>query len=60
MEALYYAKTGDTTYKEEAYRTFNFVSYFQGLPGGAHAPFFNQCSTRSVFTLTTAGLERGL
>lgn len=42
VEAFYYAKTGDTSYKEEAYRTFNFVSYFQGLPGGAHAPFFNQ------------------
>jgi hypothetical protein len=42
VEALYYAKTGDATYKEEAYRTFNFVSYFQGLPGGAHAPFLDQ------------------
>lgn len=42
VEALYYAKTGDTSYKEEAYRTFNFVSYFQGLPGKAHAPFFDQ------------------
>ena len=42
VEALYYAKTGDTGYQEEAYRTFNFVSYFQGLPGRAHAPFFNQ------------------
>jgi hypothetical protein len=42
VEALFYAKTGDIGYKEEAYRTFNFVSYFQGLPGGAHAPFLNQ------------------
>jgi hypothetical protein len=42
VEAFYYAKTGDTKYKEEAYRTFNFVSYFQGLPGRAHAPFLNQ------------------
>ena len=42
VEAFYFARTGDQTYREEAYRTFNFVSYFQGLPGGAHAPFFNQ------------------
>jgi hypothetical protein len=42
VEALYYAKTGDQSYREEAYRTFNFVSYFQGLPGAAHAPFFKQ------------------
>jgi len=41
-EALYYAKTGDLSYKEEAYRTYNWVSYFQGLPGAAHAPFSNQ------------------
>jgi len=42
VEAFYYAKTGDAAYKKEAYRTFNFVSYFQGLPGGAHAPFVKQ------------------
>jgi hypothetical protein len=42
VEAFYYARTGDATYKEQAYRTYNFVSYFQGLPGGAHAPFVNQ------------------
>ena len=42
VEAFYYAKTGDLTYKEEAYRTFNFVTYFQGLSGKAHAPFYNQ------------------
>jgi hypothetical protein len=42
VEALYYAKTGDAHYKNEAYRTFNFVSYFQGLPALAHAPFYNQ------------------
>ena len=42
VEALYYAKTGDLSYKLEAYRTYNFVSYFQGLPGAAHAPFVNQ------------------
>jgi hypothetical protein len=38
-EAMYYAKTGDLTYKEAAWRTYNWVTYFQGLPGGAHAPW---------------------
>ncbi len=42
VEALYSAKTGDATYKEAAYRTYNWVTYFQGLPAGAHAPFSNQ------------------
>jgi hypothetical protein len=42
VEALYYAKTGDATYKEAAYRTYNWVTYFQGLSAGAHAPFSTQ------------------
>ena len=42
VEALYYAKTGDVAYKEAAYRTYNWVTYFQGLPAGAHAPFSTQ------------------
>jgi len=42
VEALYYAKTGDESYREEAFRSFNWVTYFQGLPGGAHAPFGSQ------------------
>jgi hypothetical protein len=42
VEALYFAKTGDVAYKEAAYRTYNWVTYFQGLPGKAHAPFSNQ------------------
>jgi hypothetical protein len=42
VEALYYAKTGDTDYQEAAYRTYNWVTYFQGLPGGAHAPYSTQ------------------
>jgi len=42
VEALYYAKTGDPSYKEAAYRTYNWVTYFQGLSGPAHAPFSNQ------------------
>ena len=43
VEALYFAKTGDESYREEAFRSFNWVTYFQGLPGGAHAPFAQQC-----------------
>lgn len=42
VEALYYARTGDTSYREEAFRSFNWVTYFQGLPAGAHAPFSDQ------------------
>jgi len=42
VEALYYAKTGDTTYREAAYRSYNWVTYFQGLSGGAHSPFSTQ------------------
>jgi hypothetical protein len=38
-EAMYFAKTGDLAYKEQAYRTYNWVTYFQGLPGDAHAPW---------------------
>lgn len=41
-EALYFAKTGDTAYKEAAFRSFNWVTYFQGLPAAAHAPFSDQ------------------
>jgi hypothetical protein len=39
VEALYYAKTGDVAYREAAFRSYNWVTYFQGLPGQAHAPF---------------------
>jgi hypothetical protein len=39
VEALYYAKTGDVAYREAAFRSYNWVTYFQGLPGKAHAPF---------------------
>jgi hypothetical protein len=42
VEALYYARTRDTAYKEAAYRTDNWVTYFQGLPPDAHAPFSTQ------------------
>jgi hypothetical protein len=42
VEAIYYAKTGDIAYKEQAYRTYNWVTYLQGLPRDAHAPFSDQ------------------
>jgi hypothetical protein len=42
IEALYYARTGEAVYKEEAFRSFNWVTYYQGLPAGAHSPFGNQ------------------
>ena len=42
VEAFYYAKTGEAAYKEAAYRSYNWVTYFQGLAGGAHAPFGTQ------------------
>jgi hypothetical protein len=42
VEALYYSQTGDLPYKEAAYRTYNWVTYFQGLSGAAHAPFSDQ------------------
>jgi hypothetical protein len=38
-EALYYAMTGDVAYREAAFRSYNWVTYFQGLPAAAHAPF---------------------
>lgn len=42
VEALYYARTGDLAYKEEAYRSYNWVTYFQGFSRDAHAPFSTQ------------------
>jgi len=42
VEALYYAKTGDVAYRDAAYRSFNWVTYFQGLSSAAHAPFSGQ------------------
>jgi hypothetical protein len=41
-EALYYTQTGDIPYKQAAYRTYNWVTYLQGLSGAAHAPFTDQ------------------
>ncbi len=39
IEALYYAKTGDEKYKEQAFRSFNWVTYFQGFPPKGHTPW---------------------
>jgi hypothetical protein len=38
VEALYYARTGDADYREAAFRSYNWVTYFQGLPN-THAPW---------------------
>jgi hypothetical protein len=32
VEAMYYWKTGDETYKEQAFRSYNWVTYQQGFP----------------------------
>ena len=42
VEALYFAKTGDEAYREAAFRSYNWVTYFQGLSRDAHAPFSTQ------------------
>jgi hypothetical protein len=42
VEALYYAKTGELAYRDAAFRSYNWVTYFQGLSFGAHAPFSTQ------------------
>ena len=50
VEAFYYAKTGDAAYKDAAYRSYNWVTYWQGLPGGAHAPYTDQWWFTDEFT----------
>ncbi len=50
IEALYYRRTGDPEMLEEARRSLNWVTYFQGLPGKAHAPFGNQWWFNDEFT----------
>ena len=42
VEALFYAKTGEEPYREAAFRTLNWVTYWQGMPEDAHTPFGNQ------------------
>jgi hypothetical protein len=43
-------KNQSENFKEEAYRSFNWVTYFQGLPGKAHAPFSDQWWFTDEFT----------
>ncbi len=49
-EAFYAWRTGDVDMKEQAFRSYNWVTYFQGLPGGAHAPFSDQWWFTDQFT----------
>jgi hypothetical protein len=50
VEAFFASITGDADYKESAYRSMNWVTYFQGLPGHAHAPFSDQWWFTDEFT----------
>lgn len=50
VEAFYYARTGDAAYKEAAYRSYNWVTYWQGLSGAAHAPYTDQWWFTDEFT----------
>ena len=49
VEAIYFSKTGDAAYKEAAYRTDNWVTYWQGLPV-THAPYSDQWWFTDEFT----------
>jgi hypothetical protein len=64
VEALYFARAGNESdaesYKEEAFRSFNWVTYFQGLPGEAHAPFSEQWWFTDEFTDGPRRLMDGL
>jgi hypothetical protein len=50
VETFYSWRTGDADLREQAYRTYNWVTYFQGLPGGAHAPYTDQWWFTDEFT----------
>ena len=50
VEAFYAWRTGDAELKQSAARSFNWVTYWQGLPGGAHAPFSDQWWFTDEFT----------
>ncbi|HEV2424243.1 MAG TPA: hypothetical protein VGZ29_05390 [Terriglobia bacterium] len=39
VEALYFAKTGDSAYGDQAFRSFNWVTYFQGFPPKGETPW---------------------
>ena len=49
-EALYFARTRDWHMRDEAYRSLNWATYFQGLPADTHAPFGNQWWFNDEFT----------
>jgi hypothetical protein len=42
VEALYFASSGDVAYRDAAFRSYNWVTYFQGLSQNAHSPFSTQ------------------
>lgn len=42
VEALLASRTGDTALRESAFRSYNWVTYFQGMPPRGHAPFSTQ------------------
>jgi len=42
VEALYFARSGDIAYRDAAFRSYNWVTYFQGLSQNAHSPFSTQ------------------
>ena len=39
VEAIYYWKTGDETYREQAFRSYNWVTYQQGFPPKGETPW---------------------
>src|ERR1700691_1983657 len=39
VEALYYARTGDKTYRDEAFRSYNWVTYHQGVSADGSTPW---------------------
>src|SRR5882672_5036762 len=50
VEALYFAKTGDVAYRDAAFRSYNWVTYFQGLSRDSHTPFGPQWWFTDEFT----------
>jgi hypothetical protein len=39
VEAIYYRKTGDEKYKEQAFRSYNWITYQQGFPPKGKTPW---------------------
>jgi hypothetical protein len=40
-EALYYSRTDDASYRDAAFRSYNWITYFQGFPPKGHTPWGN-------------------